>query len=278
MRFVAVPQWQGSPSPRAMRLSEGANAIFGDLPAKASSIVEVPVGAGDGLGTTVHRLSAIASVGRSLTDVLAASDEVALVVGGDCGVEYAAVRHALRDDTCVVWFDAHPDLHSPESSESGAFSGMVLGALLGRADEEFRAAGIDPDDASSTPLAPERVVLVGTRSYDDAEDAFVEGSGIGSVSAWELDPTEVVEAVAATGASTIYIHVDLDVLDPAEFSGLLDPQPFGLMPTTLVQTIVALRERFELVGAGICSFAPATPDAAADDLGTILRVVGALAR
>jgi arginase len=50
------------------------------------------------------------------------------------------------------------------------------------------------------------------------------------------------------------------------------------MPSTLVQTIVALRERFELVGAGICSFAPATPDAAADDLGTILRVVGALAR
>ncbi|AMM21169.1 hypothetical protein AX769_14785 [Frondihabitans sp. PAMC 28766] len=257
-----------------MRLSEGANAILGDLPARSSTMVEVPVGAGDALGTTIHRLSAVAAVTQGLTDALEASDEVALVVGGDCGVEYAAVRHALREDTCVVWFDAHPDIHSPESSESGAFSGMVLGALLGRADDELGSAGLP----IGSRLSPDRVVLAGTRSFDDAEDAYVESSGMTSVSAFELEAHEVVEAVAATGADSVYIHIDLDVLDPASFDGLLDPQPFGLEPANLVETITALRERFPLVGAGICSFAPATAEAAGDDLGTILRIVGSLAR
>ncbi|BDZ51067.1 arginase [Frondihabitans sucicola] len=258
-----------------MRLSDGANAIFGDLPAKASTMVEVPVGAGDALGTTIHRLSAVGAIADALSAELTGSTEPALVVGGDCGVEFAAVAHAYRDDTCVVWFDAHPDLHSPESSESGAFSGIVLGALLGRADAELRSSGI----ATASPaIPPSRVVLAGTRSFDDAEDAFVDEAGIATVSAFDLDPQEVVDAVARTGASSIYIHIDLDVLDPSTFDGLLDPQPFGLEPAALVAVIHALRERFELTGAGICSFAPATAEAAADDLGTILRLVGALAR
>jgi arginase len=275
VRFVAVPQWQGSPSSRAMRLSDGANAIFGDLPAKASTMIEVPVGAGDALGTTIHRLSAVGAVADALAGELARSSETALVVGGDCGVEFAAVSHAWRDDTCIVWFDAHPDLHSPSSSESGAFSGMVLGALLGRADDELRTSGVT---TTSPGIPATRVVLAGTRSFDDAEDAFVDEAGITTVSAFDLDPEQVVEAVAATGATSIYIHIDLDVLDPSSFDGLLDPQPFGLEPATLFATITALRERFALTGAGICSFAPATVEAAGDDLGTILRLVGALAR
>jgi len=256
-----------------MRLSDGANAIFGDLPARASTMVEVPVGAGDALGTSIHRLSAVGAVADALTTELASSDEPALVVGGDCGIEFAAVSHAYRSDTCVVWFDAHPDLHSPESSESGAFSGMVLGALLGRADAVLAAGGI----ATLSPAIPaSRVVLAGTRSFDDAEDAFVDESGIPTVSAFDLDPQQVVDAVERTGATSVYIHVDLDVLDPSAFDGLLDPQPFGLEPAVLVATIAALRERFTLTGAGICSFAPPTVAAAADDLGTILRIVGAL--
>ena len=74
------------------------------------------------------------------------------------------------------------------------------------------------------------------------------------------------------------MHVDLDVLDPGVVDGLLEPVPFGLDPAVLIATITALKERFPLVGAGLCSFAPVDAAAAADDMGTILRVVGALAR
>jgi len=275
MRFVVVPQWQGSPSSRAMRLSEGAYAVLGDLPASSTTLVEVPVGAGDSLGTRVHRLSSVVGVARSLRRELGSDPAPALVVGGDCGVEYAAVGHALGPDTAVVWFDAHPDLNSPRTSESGAFSGMVLRALTGDGTDELGALD---DGAAPVRLTPDRIVLAGTRSYDDAEDTWVESRRVRSVSSLDLTPEEVVEAVATTGATEVYVHVDLDVLDPGSIDGLLAPQPFGLEPAVLVATIVALKERFTLVGAGLCSFAPVDADAAADDMGTILRLVGALAR
>jgi arginase len=275
MRFVVVPQWQGSPSSRAMRLAEGAYAVLGDLPAKSTTVVEVPVGAGDSLGTRVHRFSSVVAVAASLRRELEADASPALVVGGDCGVEYAAVQHALGPDTAVVWFDAHPDLHSPRTSESGAFSGMVLRALTGDGTDELGALEAGP---GARRLDPGRIVLAGSRTYDDAEDTWVESRRVRAVSSLDLTPDEVVEAVDATGATEVYVHVDLDVLDPGTLDGLLEPVPFGLDPAVLIATVTALKERFTLVGAGLCSFAPVDAAAAADDMGTILRVVGALAR
>ncbi|KQM25385.1 hypothetical protein ASL10_07325 [Frigoribacterium sp. Leaf8] len=275
VRFVVVPQWQGSPSSRAMRLAEGAYAVLGDLPSTATTLVEVPVGAGDSLGTRVHRLSSVLTIAESVGRELRTDDAPAIVVGGDCGVEFAAVRHAVTPRTAVVWFDAHPDLHSPRSSESGAFSGMVLRALIGDATEDLPTIGPGP---TPEPLDPARVVLAGARSYDDAEDRYIESRHVPTVSSLDFDPAEVVAAVEASGATEVYLHVDLDVLDPGVIEGLLDPQPFGLELGVLIETITALKERFSLVGAGLCSFAPVDAAAASDDMGPILRILGALSR
>jgi arginase len=67
------------------------------------------------------------------------------------------------------------------------------------------------------------------------------------------------------------------VLDPAEFGSLGHPEPFGVVTTSLLESIRALVARFELAGAGICEFAPSSPENAADDLPTILRIIAALA-
>lgn len=273
VRFVVVPQWQGSPSSRAMRLADGALAVLGDLPPSATTLVDVPTGAGDSLGTGVHRLSSVLTVAESLERELSTDDSPALVIGGDCGVEYAAVRHAVTPDTAVVWFDAHPDLHSPKSSETGSFSGMVLRLLIGDAADDLPTVERVP---AAEPLDPGRIVLVGARTLDDAEDVYVESRRIRTVSALDLAPEDVLAAVADTGASRVYLHVDLDVLDPGVIDGLLDPQPFGLSLATLIDTIRALTARYPVVGAGLCSFGPADAISASDDLGSILRIVGAL--
>jgi flavin reductase (DIM6/NTAB) family NADH-FMN oxidoreductase RutF len=57
--FVVVPQWQGSVSARAMRLLDGAEAIRGDLPVSATTLVDVPIEAGDSLDTGIHRFSSL---------------------------------------------------------------------------------------------------------------------------------------------------------------------------------------------------------------------------
>ncbi|WP_411699406.1 arginase family protein [Conyzicola sp.] len=269
--FVVIPQWQGSGSSRALRLGDGAEAIRGDLPASSTRVVEVPLEAGDSLGSGLARLGSLQLVRERSRDVLADVPDWALAIGGDCGIALAPIEHAIdrtAGDLAVVWFDAHPDLNTLGSSPSGAFSGMVLRTLLGD--------GVD-DLVPAAPLAADRLVLAGVRSVDDDEDAYLAGSGIRHVGVDELQAADgLVSAVEATGAASVYLHIDLDVLDPAELHGLSDPVPFGLSAANLVQAIRAVKARHPIAGASIAGFSPASVDAAADDLPTILRIIGAL--
>jgi arginase len=224
----------------------------------------VPLEAGDEQGTGISRFTSVQLVRERTAVVLQDGDGPFVVVGGDCGVSAAglAVAGSRHPGVAVVWFDAHPDLNTPDTSPSRAFSGMVL------------RAAIDGGDVTS-----DRVVLAGARVWDDAETEYVAQAGIRSLSVDDLaDPAALVDAVAATGADAVYVHIDLDVLDPSTLDGLLDPAPFGLTPTALVAAIKALRARFPLAGATLASYAPSSlgTEEAADDAATILRLIAAL--
>ena len=271
--FVVVPQWQSSGSSRAMRLVDGAEAIRGDLPAASTIAVEIPLEAGDELGTGVARAGSLRIVHeRALEALDSRVADTIITVGGDCGVSLAAIGHAnarTDGDLAVVWLDAHPDLNTVASSPSGCFNGMVLRALTGDGVE-----GLVP----TLPLDPSRIILAGTRAVDDGEDEYITANGVTVVGVDQLGTAEaLLAAIQATGASSVYLHIDVDVLDPGEISGVSDPVPFGLLATELVTLVRAVKESFAVVGATIAEFAPASPEAAVDDLPTLLRVIGALA-
>ena len=266
VRFLVVPQWQGSPAARAMLLVDGASAIAGDLPRSATTVLEVPVEAGESLGTGVRRLSALLRT-RELVEASMTADTV--VIGGDCSVTVAALA-ALpggTDDLAVVWCDAHGDMHTPDTSPSGAFSGMALRAVLGDGE---------PQLALVPGISRDRVVTVGMRTLDDEEISALDG--LTALSVADLDDADALaDAVERTGASRVWVHIDVDVLDPAEITGVSSPSPFGLSPATLSAAIRALRTRVPLAGATIAGFAPRSPADAVDDLGALLRLVGAVA-
>ncbi|MFV0318991.1 MAG: arginase family protein [Microbacterium sp.] len=269
-RFVIAPQWQGSPSARAMMLVDGAQAIAGDLPRAACTSLEVPLEAGEAIETGVHRYSALLRVREALDEILADRGEHTVVIGGDCGISPAviAAAAAAMPHLAVVWLDAHADLNVPATSPSGAFSGMALSAVLGDGPETL---------AVHPGIPPLRVVLAGVRAYDAGEAERAERLG-GVLSADELaEPDALATAVQATGADAVYVHLDLDVLDPAALGGVTSPVPFGIDVAPLVAALRRLRAAVPLVGATIAGFAPPSPAAAGDDLGAILRVVGALA-
>lgn len=268
-RFIVAPQWQGSSSSRAMQLIDGAEAIAGDLPRAATTMLEAPAEAGDAQGTRVHRLSALVRMRERIEEAVRSSPELAVVVGGDCGVALGAVSAVAGDDLAVVWIDAHPDLNTPDSSPSGAFTGMVLRAIAGEGEDLLR---LEPG------IAPSRLVLVATRAWDPDEEAFVAAHGITVIRAEELsDPEALADAVAATGATRVHVHVDLDALDPAEMGGVAHAVPFGARTADVVASVRGLRARVPLAGATLTAFSPSSPAAAVDDLGTILRLIGALA-
>jgi arginase len=260
MTFVVVPQWQGSPSSRAMRLAEGAEAIRSDLPSSSTRLVEVPLEAGDAQGSGIARLSSLRAVRERMSHELGTADSPAIVIGGDCAVSAAAIAHVATDDLAVVWFDAHPDLNTPSTSPSGAFAGMVLASL------------VEDGTVDAT-----RVVVAGAREWDAPEVDFAAEKGVTSLTVAQLaDAEAVAEAAAATGARRVYVHIDLDVLDPPEFLGLLEPIPFGVGTSQLVAVVKALVARLPLAGATIASFAPESAASAVDGAPTILRLIAAL--
>ncbi|WP_375384815.1 arginase family protein [uncultured Microbacterium sp.] len=269
-RFVVAPQWQGSSSARAMQLIDGALAIAEDLPRSTTTVLEVPAEAGESLGTGVRRLSSLTRVRAAIEQSIASGEGPALVVGGDCGVALAGVAAVAGPDLAVIWMGAHVDLNTPDTSSSGAFHGMVLRSILGD--------GVDGMRLAPGTITPDRVILTGTREMELEEELYVDATGIRVISVAELaDPEILADAVARTGAARVYIHVDLDVLDPGEVSGLTHPVPFGATPAQVVAAIRAVRARLPLAGASLAEFSPSSSEAAVEDLGTILRIVGALA-
>ncbi|WP_093174831.1 GNAT family N-acetyltransferase [Sinosporangium album] len=239
MTVVEVPQWQGSSSATAERLREGA-AILADL---THGTERITVEAGPALAQTAARAHAV------FTD---AAKRFTVTVGGDCGVELAPVSAAVRehgDDLAVVWFDAHADLNTPDTSPSGAFHGMVLRTLLGEGP---------PDLLPPHRLRPQQVILAGARALDPAEQDYVNTSGITHIS--KPDMSALIEAVRHTGARAVYIHIDLDVLDPDTFASVGVPEPSGFLPYELITHVSALAERFEIIGLGITEYEPARPE------------------
>jgi arginase len=269
--FIVVPQWQGSGSPRRRQLSDGTAAIRARLPAGRVREVEVPAEDGE-TEAGVQGYRALRRICEAQAALLADTDEVAITIGGDCGVELPAIGHAARragGDLAVVWLDAHGDLNTPASSPSGAMHGMVLRAALGEG-----APGLVAEPAVRP--RPERVVLGGTRAFDPAEREFVDAHGMRVVAPGELGPAALVAAVEATGASSVFVHIDLDVLDPVELRGIGCPEPGGVSAAALIASIAAVRARFQLVGAGLTEFTPWSVDSADEDLPTIRGILGAL--
>lgn len=251
---VEVPQWQGSSSATARRLVVGARLLADQLPVSRRVHPQVEVRSGGGDATEgVRDLDVLEENLRAVRAVLERVDEpVTMTVGGDCGVELAPIERAHRrhgDRLAVVWFDAHGDLNTPSSSPSGAFHGMVLRTLLGEGPEAMRPA---------QPLAPWQIILAGVRALDPAERRFIDEHRIRHLGVTELaEPSALVEAVTATAVDAVYVHIDLDVLDPDIFGSVGVPEAEGLSVHRLADAVRALGERFTIAGIGITEHQPA---------------------
>lgn len=278
--FVLMPEWQGSPSSRAMLITDGAEYLREDLPASATLTVPVPVHTGDALGTPVARLSAVLGARDAAREILASRLGPAVTLGGDCASTLAGLERVVAADpgVAVIWCDAQPDLEDPSTSPSGAAARMALRHALGAGATEL---------ASPHPVHGSRVLLVGSRDGSPEESAALTEFGITEANALvqvaaggDHDgaglAAAIVDWLASIDATSLYIHIDLDVLDPAEFASVHAAVPFGLSVGALTAAIRAAVHEVPLAGAAICEFAPASAEAAPDDSGTVLRILAAL--
>ncbi len=175
------------------------------------------------------------------------------LIGGDCGTELAPVSYLnkqLDGDLFVLWFDAHGDLNTPESSPSKAFHGMPLRFLLGEGEKSIL-------DLCFSRLLPGQVALVGVRDLDKAEVNFIEEKNIITLPVEQVRSGKVdLGFIKEKGFSNIYIHLDLDVLDPELFPHMLLPTPKGFDLEPLLGTLEMLWRKYNVAGYSIQEYLP----------------------
>ena len=176
--------------------------------------------------------------GGQIDDALSAGRRP-LLLAGDCSIALStlpvAVRH--RPDVRVVWIDAHADFNTPDTSPSGFLGGMPLAGACGLWDTGF-GAGLDPA----------RVAMLGVRDVDGGERVLLDTRGVGHP-----------ESPDALVGLPVFVHLDLDVLDPAVLPAQF-PAAGGWSWSRLRRVLSELVEGSELVGAEVTSAHPAHVD------------------
>ncbi|MBE9156188.1 arginase family protein [Nodosilinea sp. LEGE 06152] len=248
------PQWQGS---ARLELYEGAKLLYDVLHHKIP-FEQVPVSLTYSL-TSDENILGYNQISSQLLDacrvIQAHSPERILTIGGDCGVEIAPISflNARHDQSLsVIWLDAHSDLNTPSSSPSAHFHGMPLRVLLGHGDTRIV-------NCAFSTLRPEQVFLVGTREFDLAEKDLIQQEKLTIFSAEDINLenfSNVFSALSKSDSGKIYIHLDLDVIDPKEFPHVACSTPDGIHIDKLKNFLVFLRQNFNVVGCSVLEFLP----------------------
>ena len=201
------------------------------------------------LGADTARLVAAARRNGDGALVLVGDDTAA--IGVVSGLEQAASPATAIG---VVWVDAHGDFNTPETSFSGILAGMPVAILAGLAGPLWRnEAGL------ATPVATENIILAGVRELDEKEEELIRSTDVQVVPATDLcDGDDFAQAVdrLARRCALLYLHVDLDVLDPRFVPSASTPSANGLSIEELVAAMATVLQSGKVAAVTISSLNP----------------------
>ncbi len=145
--------------------------------------------------------SGLTDLANHLEQTLAAKERPLLVMPR-CATALATIPIAAKyhPDACLIWFDAHADLNTPDISTTGYLGGMVIAAAGGLWDSGL-GSGFKLD----------QLILAGVRDIDDAEQIVIAEHNVIALSPAETDTDALRRAIAGR---PVYMHIDCDVLTP----------------------------------------------------------------
>jgi len=227
---------------------------------------------------TVTNLGNIArKTASAVSAALKDGGDFVLALEGDCTHALGPIGGLAQAQGApgVVWFDAHGDLNTRETTISGLWGGMPYAVALGWDLEDWRlAAGLDP------PVRPEAAALVGASDLDDAEIEALQHHPILRMDAVEMREPGVAERLTtglqqrAGEAGAWYLHMDLDVAGPEELPGGMTPAPSWPPRQHLLE---AVRATVQTVPVRVASIAVYNPSGDRDGRGLRLGLDIAMA-
>ena len=195
-------------------------------------------------------------VSESVREAIAGG-EFPLVLSGNCNTSVGTIAGANPEGLGVVWLDGHADFNTPETTKTGFSDNMGLAIAVGNCWNAM-AAGVP----GFVPVAEKNVVLAGAREIEPGESRRLSAS---EVTVFETDSIgreglrafeEALDRIRSS-VGRVYVHLDMDVLDPEEAGRANEFAPEdGLGVRELEAALGMVRDRFAIAAAGIASYDP----------------------
>lgn len=159
-----------------------------------------------------------------------------VLCAGTCSVCLTTLPALARErpHAFVLWLDAHGDFNSPATSPFGFLGGMCLAGACGAWDTGMPGPAFDPT----------RVVMCGVRDVDAGEQVLLETHGVSRIER----PSRLADALAGR---EVFIHLDLDVLDPSVVEGFGFPVPGGFSAEGLERMLAEVARSATVAGIEI---------------------------
>jgi arginase len=182
-----------------------------------------------------------------------ARDAFPVVLSGNCISSLATVSGLGVSEPGVIWFDAHGDFNTPETTKSGFLDGMALAILTGRC-WQLLANTI----SGFAPVRADHVMLIGARHFDEDESALLSATKVVRVSS-DSFRKEFRNTLTDFGQRVrdVYLHVDLDVLDTSEGNANSFAVAGGLSLRELLDAIHAIGDVTRIRAVALTAYDPA---------------------
>lgn len=181
-----------------------------------------------------------------------------LILSGNCGATLGAVAGAGTKRLGVVWFDAHGEFNTPETTTSGFLDGMGLAVATGLCWQKL--AGSMP---GYQPIPGKQILLIGGRDFDDGEKERLEQAGVCVIESAAIAQSSIPNALQPTltefqmNVDEIHLHLDLDVLNPKEVvANQYATGEEGLSVAQVGEAIQYFKDHLTLTSATVASFDP----------------------
>ena len=251
---LIFPQWQGGG--QDISTYYGARE-FRELYLNQVSTIEIEVDT-EAVADIVNNIFGYEIIANQMQQVhdfiKQEAPDTIFTLGGSCDANIPAVSYLNRKldgDMTVLWFDSHGDLNTPFSSPSKHFYGMPLRTLLGDGDDKIMGE-------LPSKLLPCQVILMGIRDLDSEEQSYIKYHSIPILSVMDIEqhPEAALNEIRSKGSRNLYIHIDLDVLEPTQFPYVPLPALNGVKMETLHNLLCTLNTEFNVIGLGLMEYKP----------------------
>jgi arginase len=253
---MVVPQWQGAaagtgPFYGAQKIEQmlGSHTVDAHIHVNEQSVTKQESGVWYEYEIEKH-------LKQSINLLHEKQPKRVFTIGGDCASDTSAISYLnnlYEGDLLVLWFDAHADLNTPASSCSHKFHGMPLRLLLGEGVQNLL-------NLLPSTLHTNQILFTGLRELEHSERQFIVDHAMPNVPICHECSSLLGDVVAKTGYRRLYLHLDLDVINPLDFDAVACPSPGGFWFNDLVTTIRELGEHYEIVGCAVTEYQPKNDD------------------